>query len=108
MLNPSFTGIVANNSGSATFKATDDKKKIKYLFAGNLKRQNSDYRLSFIQDSMILNFKKWTVAPDNYLVFGKNMIYANDVLLSSGNESLKINSTGLLSAGAPLEITLTD
>ncbi|MCY7409653.1 MAG: translocation/assembly module TamB domain-containing protein [Chitinophagales bacterium] len=108
LLNPSFSGTAANNMVTADFKATDEKGETKYLFAGNFKKENANYHLSFIQDSMILNYLKWTVAPDNYLVFGNTTLYAHDVLLSNGNQSLKINSTGSKSENSPLEVALTD
>ncbi|HYV92026.1 MAG TPA: translocation/assembly module TamB domain-containing protein [Chitinophagales bacterium] len=108
ILHPSLGGIAANNATTIEFKATDKKRIIKYLFAGNLTKQKSDYRFSFARDSLMLNYQKWTVAPDNYLVMGDNTIYANDLLFSHGNQSLKISSTGSSAANAPLEFAFTD
>jgi hypothetical protein len=55
----------------------------------------------------MLNYKTWKVAPDNYLLFGKKTLFANNISLTNGEESLKVMTTGQ-EDNAPMELSFKD
>ncbi|MEO6167716.1 MAG: translocation/assembly module TamB domain-containing protein, partial [Chitinophagales bacterium] len=108
ILNPAIAGKVQNDSAGIHLTIQDEEKKLKYLLAGNLGMQDQNYRFHFIPDSVTLNYQPWSVTPDNFLLFGKDVIYANNVELSNGGQLIKLNSTGSETNDPPLEITFND
>lgn len=108
VLNPAVSGKVQNDSAGIHLTIQDEENKLKYLLAGNIEKQDQNYRFHFIPDSVILNYQPWSVTPDNFLVIGKEILFANNIALSNGGQFFKLNSTGNESSNAPLEITFND
>ncbi|MGZ3848212.1 MAG: translocation/assembly module TamB domain-containing protein [Flavisolibacter sp.] len=87
---------------------TDDiRSRNKYYFSGTIQQPAAGtYAIRLKPDSLLLNYEKWTVAPDNLITIGTNNISAHDFLLQKGTQQLSINS---LAGGQsqPLQIKFT-
>lgn len=57
-------------------------------------------------DSLLLNYDRWTVSPNNSIVVGKGVI-AKDFVLSQAGQQLSIQSLGT-AATSPLEVRFTN
>lgn len=99
----------------------DEKGQLKYRIAASLTSIDTAYRLSFLQDKILLNHNEWNVPPENYVLLGgfspsfKNIRFShrdqsialqkneNEFLVEMNNFMLS-NLTGLLetSTGAPV------
>ncbi len=106
IINTSVTGKARNDSLTFNLGMKDENNMQQYLFAGNISKVSNDYQLHFNPDGVLLSYEQWDAAPDNYLSFGKN-IYAHNLDLIHGSQSLKFNSTSQ-EANAPLQITFKE
>ena len=71
----------------------DQNSRNKYFMAGLLTQPSTGtYSLKLKPDSLLLNYQKWTVTPDNVITFSSNNISVSDFILQSGNQRLSINS----------------
>ena len=93
----------ANNIDFQFQTAKDDKTKMLSV-SGQLKSEQEIYTLQ-LEPALILNNTNWTVAPGNYLQFGKKGMVAHQFLISHNQESILVNSQ-TASGQAPLEVRL--
>lgn len=105
--NNEISGAAVNNNLDLNIFLRDSKRRDKYVLGGLFKSINKDYRFSFDPQKLMLNYEKWTVAPENYLQFGESGILANQFNLSNGGQLLSINSVGN-TANAPLKVAFKD
>ncbi|MGE5518828.1 MAG: translocation/assembly module TamB domain-containing protein [Candidatus Dadabacteria bacterium] len=92
------------------FKAgIDDKNaKNKYVVAGNLTQPASGtYVIHLSPDSLLLNYEKWSVSPDNSITISPNSIVANHFTLIKGNQQVTLQSLGT-SGIPPLQVTFSN
>ncbi len=104
ILNPEIKGEIENDTAGIHLTVGDASNNLKYVLSGNLSKQEEDWRFRLLPDSTMLNYKIWEVAPDNYVLVGKKTLYANNVSLTSGEESVKVATTGQ-EKNAPLEVS---
>jgi hypothetical protein len=88
-------GSLKNNSLDFTLNIKDQKSKDKYTLSGNLNQPSLDkYIFSLKPDSLLLNYEKWTLNPDNKIQYFNSDINVHNFILSQGNQQLSINSAG--------------
>nr|WP_121271067.1 translocation/assembly module TamB [Pedobacter schmidteae] len=105
--NNEISGAAVNNNLDLNIFLRDSKRKDKYVLGGLFTSINKDFRFSFDPQKVLLNYEKWTVAPENYLQFGASGILANQFNLSNGGQLLSINSESN-TPNAPLKVTFKD
>jgi hypothetical protein len=105
--NNEISGAAVNNNLDLNIFLRDSKRKDKYLLGGTFKSIDKDYRFSFDPQKVLLNYEKWTIAPENYLQFGESGILANQFNLSNGGQLLGINSESQ-TPNAPLKVEFKD
>lgn len=104
MYKTTLEGNAARNKLTLDLKVRDDKEKNKYRLAGALSLHHDSYKFSFNPDSILLNYEKWQMEKDNYIIYNKKGILANDIKLERNGQYLSINSPQK-AAGTPLEIS---
>lgn len=99
-------GELKNNTLSFQFNtAKDDSTKL-LAIGGILKSMNKDFELK-LNPELIFNAQNWNIDKSNYIRFGKEGLYANNVTLSNGAQSLSLNSKEKTPA-SPLEVNFKD
>lgn len=93
LFNTEISGSAANNQLDLNIFLRDRQRKDKYVIAGLFKSINKDFRFSLDPNKLLLDYQKWSVAPENYIQFGQSGILANQFNLSQGSQLLSINST---------------
>ncbi len=97
-----------NNNIDFNLGVDDPGGKNKYYLSGILRQPSAGtYALQLRPDSLLLNYDRWSISPNNQLTITPNGIQANDFVLQQGNQRLSINS---LSPGSnsPLRIDFND
>ena len=107
LYNTELSGDAANNILGVNIFLRDSKLKDKYMLAGKFESINKDFKFSFDPNKLLLDYEKWTVAPENYIQFGQSGILANQFNLSKGTQLLSINSTSN-TPNAPLKVEFKD
>ena len=98
-----------NNNIDFSMGVDDKAGRRKYVLAGLVSMPAAgDMVISLRPDSLLLNYDRWTVSPDNRIVIGANAITANNFVLSKGGQQLSIQSLAPTSSGQPLEVRFTD
>ncbi len=93
-----------NNQVNFGLLIKDKTEKNKYRLNGLFAQiPNNNYSLQLRPDSLMLNYDSWSIAEDNLLKFGSDLIYANNFALSQNNQQLIINST-TNQPDSPLEV----
>jgi hypothetical protein len=105
--NNEISGAAVDNNLDLNIFLRDSKRKDKYVLGGKFQSINKDFRFSFDPQKLLLNYEKWTVAPENYLQFGESGILANQFNLSNGGQLLSINSENN-TPNAPLKVEFKD
>ena len=95
LFNTEILGSASNNILDLNIFLRDRQRKDKYIIAGLFKSINKDFRFSLDPNKLLLDYQKWTVAPENYIQFGKSGIIANRFNISQGSQLLSINSTSI-------------
>lgn len=90
--NNEISGAADSNNLDLNIFLRDSKRKDKYVLGGQFKSINKNYRFSFDPQKVLLNYDKWTVAPENYIQFGASGVLAHQFNLSNGGQLLSINS----------------
>ncbi len=88
----SLKGHVQDNIASANLKIRDQDDKDKYHLAGLFSVVAGQYRFSFNNDSLLLNYETWTVTSENFVQFGPKGIMAGNLNFSGKGQSLSVNS----------------
>jgi hypothetical protein len=92
LFNSEISGNAANNQLGLNIFLRDRQRKDKYVIAGIFKSFNKDFRFNLDPNKLLLDYQKWTIAPENYIQFGQSGILANQFNLSQGSQLLSINS----------------
>lgn len=103
LYNTELSGQADNNLLGVNIFLRDSKLKNKYMLGGTFKSMGKNYQFSFAPDKLVLNYEKWSVAPENYLQFGASGILANQFNLSQGSQLLSINSLNA-TPNSPLKV----
>lgn len=84
-----------NNKINFNLAIDDRLAKNKYYVAGTLNNNtNNTYALNIRPDSLLLNYEKWTISPNNSLTITKDNILASNFILQNRNQQLTLQSRG--------------
>lgn len=97
------SGQAVNNVLDVNVFLRDSQRKNRYAFSGFFKSINKDYQFTVDPKQVILAYERWTIAPQNYIQFGKSGIIANQFNLSKNTQLLSINSESI-TPNAPLKV----
>ena len=107
--NTDIRATALNNNIDFSMGVDDKAGRRKYVLAGLVAMPAAgDMVISLRPDSLLLNYDRWTVSPDNRIVIGKNAITANNFVLSKDGQQLSIQSLSPTASGQPLEVRFTD
>jgi len=93
LFNTEVSGSAADNKLDLNVFLRDRQRKDKYVLAGIFQSINKDFRFNLDPNKLLLDYEKWTVAPENYIQFGESGILAHQFNISQGSQLLSINST---------------
>lgn len=91
--NSSISGNAANDILQLNALLKDSRDKEKYMAGGQFKVINQTYQFTLDPDKLILNYDKWTVAPNNMIQYGKSGVLIRDFSISNKGQSLTANTT---------------
>jgi hypothetical protein len=104
LYNATVNASIMNNVIDFNTRIADRGGKDKYLLAGILQQpRTGTFQLQLKPDSLMLNYDRWTIAPNNSLTYDGKTILANNFSLSSGNQQLTLQS----GAGSPPPLNVT-
>jgi translocation and assembly module TamB len=103
LYNARVQATAVNNRISFT-AATDDPRGVnKYRIGGMLTQPTTGtYAISLNQDSLLLNYEMWSVAPGNQLIIGPGQVTASNFVLQRNDQRISLNSVG--GEGYPLRV----
>lgn len=107
LFNTEISGAAANNQLDLNVFLRDRQRKDKYVIGGIFKSIDKNFRFNIDPNKLLLDYEKWTVAPENYIQFGESGILANQFNLSQGSQLLSINSTQT-TPNSPLKVEFKD
>ena len=100
----SINGGAARDSVSLNALTKDVSNRNWFGLSGTAFVKNENYTLR-MQDSLILNYEKWRVAPDNYISYGPAGIVVNNFVISSDTAKIDIRSKQLV-GDSPIDISI--
>jgi len=107
--NTRINATAMNNNVDFSMGIDDKAGKQKYVLGGNIAMPVAgDMVIHLDSDSLLLNYDRWTVTPNNRIVIGKNAITANDFTLAKDGQQLTIQSLAGSGASQPLEVRFTN
>jgi hypothetical protein len=92
LLYTSLSGSAQNNKLGVSLQIKDVAKKERFRVAGALSVLPDEYRFSFNQDGLLLDYMPWAVNADNFLQYGPKGILAHNFTVTNNNQVLSINS----------------
>ncbi len=101
------TGIVAsvaNDSLSIAATTKDKKNKDRFAIGAAINRKDSGYTFS-LKDTLLLDYKKWTVAPDNKITFSPKGILVHNFLIRNDSSSIAATSRENV-LNSPVDVTI--
>ena len=93
LFNTEISGSAADNKLDLNVFLRDRQRKDKYVIAGIFQSIEKNFRFNLDPEKLLLDYEKWTVAPENYIQFGESGILAHQFNISQGSQLLGINST---------------
>ena len=101
------TGInaaVAGDSLSVAATTKDTKNKDRFAIGADINRKDSGYTFS-LKDTLLLDYKKWTVAPDNKITYSPKGILVHNFLISNNSSSIAVASRENV-LNSPVDVTI--
>lgn len=92
LFNTEISGMAANNQLGLNVFLRDRQRKDKYVIGGIFRSMNKDFRFNIDPAKLMLDYEKWTIAPENFIQFGASGILANQFNISKNEQLLGINS----------------
>jgi len=91
--NARLNAIALHNNLDFSLGIDDNNAKNKYFIAGMVTQPSTGvYAIKLKPESLLLNYQKWTVTPDNLLTISTTSISASNFTLQGGTQRLTINS----------------
>jgi translocation and assembly module TamB len=98
---------VANNKIDFLTRMHDQGGRVQYAIPGVLHQpQNGVYNISLKNDSLLLNYDLWSVAPDNVIHLAKNDLRVTNFMLNHNFQQFSLKSRGNM-LNAPVEASFT-
>ncbi|HJS55633.1 MAG TPA: translocation/assembly module TamB domain-containing protein, partial [Chitinophagaceae bacterium] len=92
-----FKALAFNNKIDFNLNIDDKGGKDKYYLAGMLSQPTKgNYTLNLGQDSLILNYERWTVSANNSITITKDNILAGNFILQRNEQRLSLQTEGQL------------
>jgi hypothetical protein len=101
------TGYIADNHLYTSLLLKDAKARDRYRLSGQLDKLDDGLKFILNPDSLLLNYDKWLVSRENYLLYDSAGIVVNNFKISNKGESLAINSNPP-QPNAPITIAFTN
>ncbi|MEI9944245.1 MAG: translocation/assembly module TamB domain-containing protein [Chitinophagaceae bacterium] len=102
--NTTLAATLSNNNVDFNLNIKDKASKDKYNVSGLIQQPaNGDYQLSLKPDSLLLNYKAWTISNNNKIIIAKKGINAENFVLSKDGQQMSINSVSG-NGDAPMEV----
>ncbi len=89
---PSFITVIENNQAVFNLKTDNPKDSIKVDLTGLLIGGKDSVTFSLKPSDIILKGVAWNIKADNKIVYGKNYLRLQDLILFSNNQSVKVYS----------------
>ena len=90
-------GIAFNNKIDFNLNIDDISGRDKYYLSGILSQPSSgNYTLNLRPDSLMLNYDKWVVSPNNSLTITKDNIIASNFTIQKNEQKLSLQTEGQL------------
>lgn len=100
----SLNATALNNNVNFSLNIDDKSGKDKYYLSGLVTQPDtSTYTLHLNPDSLLLNYARWSIAPNNSIAYNGKSILANNFTLQQAAQQLAIQSQN--GAGNPLNVT---
>ncbi|MES2388347.1 MAG: translocation/assembly module TamB domain-containing protein [Bacteroidota bacterium] len=91
--NPSIAGMVSHNVVTCDFVIPDEKKKkVRFRIGGSLAKNKEVQRFHLFNKTLVLQGRNFDVDSANYIEFGDQILYANNVGIRDKDESITVNS----------------
>jgi hypothetical protein len=103
----SVEGHLAGNKITTEVVLRDQKDKERYHLGGLFSQENGGIRFSFAADSLLLNYDKWNIAKDNFVLYDSSGLMVLDFKLEKADQSLMVNSSSP-STSSPIDIDFTN
>jgi translocation and assembly module TamB len=98
---------IANNKVDFLTRMHDKGGRIQYSIPGVLQQpQNGVYNISLKNDSLLLNYDLWSVAPDNVIHLANNDLRVTNFMLNHNFQQFSLKSRGNM-LNAPAEASFT-
>lgn len=98
------SGGAAKDSISLTAITKDEAKRDWFGLSGSAYVKDDTYSFR-MQDTLILNYERWNVAPDNYISYSPQGIIVNNLLLTSDTAKISLRSQQPV-ANSPIDIDI--
>ena len=96
---------VAGDSLSFTALTKDAKNTDRFAIGADVTQQNKGYTFS-LKDSLLLDYKKWIVAPDNKITWSPDGILVKDFLVRYNSSRISAASRENV-LNSPIDVTIT-
>ena len=103
----SISGIVADDIVDYSILLQDNKRKDRYVIAGNLKSQGEGTEIWIDPTKLLLNYDNWALSEENQIRFANSGIYVDNFELTKDGNSIKLQSEAQ-SGNAPLAVNFKD
>src|SRR4030095_6552771 len=91
--NSRINAVVLNNKINFSVGTDDANGKNKYFIAGLFSQPTTGtYSIQLKPDSLLLNYQRWSVTPNNLITIKPDDIIASNFVLQNGEQRLSINS----------------
>ena len=92
-----FNAFALNNKIDFSLNVDDKNGKDKYYLSGLLTQPSQgNYTINLRSDSLLLNYDKWIVSPNNSITITTDNIIANDFSLQKNDQRLSLQTEGQL------------
>lgn len=98
------TANAANDSLGVAMITKDQKGVDRFGIGANIKIDNGEAYTFSMKPDLILNYKRWNVAPNNRIVYSPEGVLVNNFNITSDSASISANSTGALNS--PVDVTI--
>ncbi len=100
----SLEGSIGSNQLLAGLRLQDKSSLERYLLMVKVTPFNHGFQLTFLPDSLKLNYDSWTLPQDNFIRIDSSGYMVHNLNIAHGQESLEVNSRSL-STKAPMDIS---
>ncbi|MDN3654421.1 translocation/assembly module TamB domain-containing protein [Ferruginibacter paludis] len=97
---------VAGDSLSITASTRDVKNNNRFVIGADIAQQNKGYTFS-LKDTLMLNYKKWLVAPNNKITYSPDGILVNNFLVSYDSSKIAAASRENV-LNSPIDVTISN